>query len=64
MFKKINNWFNRNRSAVAMVMFIASIVLSCFNIFAKVNSMSITAFTCCLTAMGMVIVIYDYQHKD
>ena len=36
--QKLRKWFNSNRNVIAVTLFLISLVLSCFNLFAKLHN--------------------------
>mgnify|MGYP003310910558 CR=1 FL=1 len=61
--QKIKEWFNSNRNVVAVTLFLISLVLSCFNLFARLYNTPLTCVTFVILGCGLGIMIYDIKKR-
>ncbi len=62
--QKIRKWFNSNRSVIAVTLFLISLVLSCFNLFARLHNSTLTFVTFIILGCGGGIMIYDIKKRE
>ena len=63
MFKKIKNWVNLNRNVICIILFLISIILSCFNLFTGLSNITLTIITFIILGIGWGIMIYDIKKR-
>ena len=63
MFKKVKNWFNLNRNVICIMLFLISIILSCFNLFTGLSNIILTIITFIILGIGWGIMIYDIKKR-
>ena len=63
MFKKIKNWINLNRNVICIILFLISIILSCFNLFTGLSNITLTIITFIILGIGWGIMIYDIKKR-
>ena len=61
--EKLKKWFNRNRSEIATITLFISAILSCANLFSGIGDIGVTTITCCMTSIGIIILIYDHKKE-
>ena len=61
--QKLIKWFNSNKNVVAVTLFLISLVLSCFNLFARLHNAPLTCVTFVILGCGLEIMIYDDMKK-
>ena len=64
MIKKIKNWFNSNRKTICVILFLISIILSCFNLFTGLSNIILTAIVFVILSVGWGIMIYDVRKGE
>ena len=62
--QKLRKWFNSNRNVVAVTFFLISLVLSCFNLFARLHNTPLTCVTFVILGCGWGIMIYDMKKRE
>ncbi len=62
--QKLRKWFNSNRNVVAVTLFLISLVLSCFNLFARLHNSTLTFVTFIISGCGWGIMIYDIKKRE
>lgn len=62
--QKIKEWFNSNRNVVAVTLFLISIVLNCFNLFARLHNTTLTCVAFVILGCGWGIMIYDMKKRN
>ena len=60
----MKKWIKSNLNVICMLMFLISIILSCFNLFTRLNNIILTIITFIILGVGYGIMIYDNKHKD
>ena len=63
MFKKIKNWINLNRNVICIILFLISIILSCFNLFTGLSNTTLTIIIFIILGIGWGIMIYDIKKR-
>lgn len=63
MFKKVKNWFNLNRNVICIILFLISVILSCFNLFTGLRNITLTIITFIILGIGWGIMIYDIKKR-
>ena len=63
MFKKIKNWINLNRNVICIILFLISIILSCFNLFTGLSNITLTIITFIILGIGWGIMIFDIKKR-
>jgi CHASE2 domain-containing sensor protein len=61
--QKIKEWFNLNRNVIAVILFLISLVLSCFNLFTRLHNIPLTCVTFVILGCGWGIMIYDMKKR-
>lgn len=61
--KKIKEWFKSNRNVVAVTLFLISLVLSCFNLFARLHNTPLSCVALVILGCGWGIMIYDIKKR-
>ena len=61
MFKKIKNWINLNKHVIYVILFLISIILSCFNLFTGLHNTTLTIIIFIILGFGYGIMIYDIK---
>lgn len=56
-------WFNSNRNVICVILFLISVILSCFNLFKGLHNFTLTIITFILLGIGYGIMIYDIKEK-
>ena len=63
MFKKVKSWFNSNRNVICIMLFLISVILSCFNLFTGLSNITLTIITFIILGIGWGIMIYDIKKR-
>ena len=63
MFKKVKSWFNLNRNVICIMLFLISVILSCFNLFTGLSNITLTIITSIILGIGWGIMIYDIRKR-
>lgn len=63
MFKKIKNWINLNKHVIYVILFLISIILSCFNLFTGLHNTTLTIIIFIILGFGYGIMIYDIKKR-
>lgn len=61
--KSLKNWFNKNRSNIAIIFFITSIIILTTSLATKNIQPWITTLGCAMTTIGMILTLYDVDNK-
>lgn len=64
MFKKVKSWFNLNRNVICIILFLISIILSCFNLFTGLSNITLTIITFIILGIGWGIMIYGIRKGE
>lgn len=57
----MKKWFDFNKPVICMTLFLASVVLSCFNLFTGLHNIVLTIIIFIILGLGYGIMIYDIR---
>lgn len=60
---KFKGWFKSNKFVICVILFLISIILSCFNLFTGLHNTPLTCITFVILGCGWGIMIYDIKKR-